>query len=145
MEKEKSTGRKVSLVWLFTLPLLGVVHRLFVLLGWLQMGSWLNFIMMLFIPVVWIYIILQETDEPFAPLFFIGFLSGLLVSITELIYWLITREPLGPADTNWSLDDLLGAINQLLLVIFPFIGHIMLGLLTGAIAGFIGKRIVENR
>ena len=145
MEKEKSTGRKVSLVWLFTLPLLGVVHRLFVLLGWLQMGSWLNFIIMLFIPVLWIYIILQETDEPFAPLFFIGFLGGLLVSITELIYWLITREPLGPADTNWSLDDLLGAINQLLLVIFPFIGHIMLGLLTGAIAGFIGKRIVENR
>lgn len=145
MEKEKRFERKVSLIWLFTLPFLGAIHRLLVLFGWLQMGSWLNFILMLLIPLLWIFIIIRETDEPFDSLFFIGALSGVLVSMTELVYWFVTRDPLGPSDTNWSFEDLLGAINQLLLVIVPFISHIILGLLTGAVAGFIGKRIVERR
>ena len=115
-------------------------------MGWLVEGSWLNFILLLIAPIIWAYLVLQRTEySPFSPLLLMGGIYGLYMAIIDLIYWFITRAPLGPEHENWSLDDLLRAIVALLVPVFRFTSNILFGLLIGAITGFIANQVVKRR
>lgn len=132
-------------VFITTLPLLGLLQKIPQLLGWLEMGSWLNFIVFILIPIIWIWVVMNITDKPFIPLLFIGVLYGLMNAVLDLIYWLTVRESLDLPETNWSFDDLSSVINEFLIAAMQFAGNVGLGLLIGVIAGFVAHCIVKRR
>lgn len=145
MKKEDRELRSVPTVLILTLPLLGAVHSLLVVFDVLEMGSWPNFIVLSLVPILWAFVIAKETNKPFTPLLVIGGIYGVLTAVIQFIHWFLNRESLGIGDSNWSLDDLLNAINQLLIPAFRFIGNIGFGVLVGAFAGLIARIIVNSR
>lgn len=144
MNSEKRKDNTIPTIWLLTLPLIGLIQKLLETFGWLERGSWLNFILLLIAPVIWVIVARRLTDHPFAPLVMVGGIYGILTAIIELIYWLNNSPSLGLGDSNWSFNDLMTAINNILIPGFRFLGNVMLGLFIGAMAG-IAARIINNR
>lgn len=146
MKRIKRDTHDIPFLWFVFLPVLGVFQKIGVLMGWLVEGSWLNFSLLLIAPIIWAYLVLQRTEHfPFSSLLLMGGIYGLYVAIIDLIYWFVTRAPLGPERKNWSLDDLLNAIVALLVPVFRFAGNVLFGFLIGAITGFIASRIAKRR
>lgn len=143
MTQEKRKPLEISFIWILLLPLLGLCQKYFSLIGWLEMGSWLNFIALLLGPIIWTSIVLKQTARPFKPLLLIGGIYGLYTGAMELVHWMFTRESLNLGESNWSFEDLLASINQFLIPAFRFLGNFMLGLLIGAITGSIAYVIVK--
>lgn len=144
MKRENRQLRSVPTVLILTLPLIGAVHSLLVAFDVLEMGSWPAFIALFLVLILWAFVIAKETKKPFTPLLVIGGIYGVLTAVIQFIHWFMNREPLGLGDSNWSLDDLLNAINQLLIPAFRFIGNVGLGVLMGALAGLIARIIVNS-
>lgn len=142
MTKEKKF-QSVPVKWFIVLPLIGVIQKVLELFGWLEQGSWPNFILLLGVLALWIVVVLRETPVPFSPLVWIGSIYGLLVAIINLTFWMNFRESLGLEETGWSFEDLLTAINYFLRPGFQFIGQVLVGIFLGVLTGFIARMILK--
>lgn len=146
MNRVKRTPHNIPFSWFILLPLLGIPQKIGVLFGWLNEGSWLNFILLLIAPILWVVLVLQRTESSsFNPLLLIGLIYGFYLAVTEFIYWLIFQDSHALAQGTWTFNDLMGAITYFLIPIFRFFGHLLFGLLIGAITGFIAQLIAKRR
>lgn len=145
MNRKREQSSTLPVPWLILLPLIGVVHSLLVVFGWLERGSWLNFIVMLVVLAIWIIVAIRESVQPFPILLIVGSIYGFLTASIHFIHWLTVRPSLGFGATNWTLDQLLTAINYWLIPLFPFAGYILFGLFIGTVAGFVARMISKVR
>lgn len=142
MEKKRRL-QDVPVKWYIFLPLLGIIHRSLSLFGWLEQEGWLNYLLLLGIIFLWLFVVLKETDEPFSPLVWMGSIYGILTAIMEFIFWYIYRDPLGLEETVWSFNDLMYAISYYLRPGFLFFGRIVVSVLLGVLLGFTANLILK--
>ena len=128
-----------------SLPFLGLIQKIPELLGWVDMGTNSHFFLLLMAPVTWTMVAIHKIEQPFIPLLLVGGLYGVLMAISDLIYWIVMREPLGLPETGWSFDDLMMAINAFLIPSMQVIGNLLLGLVIGALTGLIAKNRIRHR
>lgn len=103
MDSEKRRKYNIPTLWLLTLPLLGIPHKLLEVFRVLEMGSTINFLVLLIAPILWVILVRKRVNDPLRPLLIIGGIYGLLAGIITVFEWINFGGPLGIGVSNWSL------------------------------------------
>lgn len=143
MDSENRKKHNIPMLSLLGLALLGVPHKVLEVFEVLEMGSTLNFIVLLIAPILWVILVRKKAKDPLFLLLTIGGIYGLLSGVIAVFEWINFEAPLDLGRSNWSFDDLLTAIEYYLTPGARFIGQILLGIFIGFIAG-LAARMINN-
>lgn len=146
MNTLKMRKHNIPFIWFILLPLLGLPQKVGVLFGWLSEGSWLNFVLLLVAPFIWMVLILRKTmRSPFNPLLLIGLNYGLYTAIIDFLFWLSHHDASALPQGTWTFYDLMDAMFYFLTPAFRFMANILFGLLLGVLTGFFAQLITKKR
>jgi len=120
------------------LALLSVPRVILHDVGLLREGTFVNLLLVVIPPIVWITIVLwRRVPNPFLTLLVIGACSGVFLAIVHQVLWTVAFGDRPPA-LGGNLANLDPTLQELIIRGFAVVSSLFTGVLIGVVVGLIG-------